>query len=372
MNQRNGTGNLKISKKPINKGKMSETIMEDREEKINSILSRDSWYDGVFVYGVKSTMIYCRPSCPSRKPNPENITIFGTPSEAENAGYRPCLRCQPKEFHPPNEAMVERITSFIVGHMDEKISLSRLAEEFNVSKYHLQRTFKSVLGITPRQYQEVKRLELFKSHIKNGQKVDDAMYGSGFGSRSRLYEKVPEKMGMTPTEYREGGTDVRIHFAVFETHLTKILVARTTRGVCAVYLGEYESELTDQLYEEYPYAGILQDEEALREVIEPLKMYFEGGDFNPRLPLDIHRTAFQWKVLKAIQEIPPGETRSYSELAESIGNPNAARAVANACAKNPVAVMIPCHRVLRKNGGLGGYRWGVPLKKQLIELEKMG
>jgi AraC family transcriptional regulator, regulatory protein of adaptative response / methylated-DNA-[protein]-cysteine methyltransferase len=351
---------------------MSEMTMADREEKINAVMSRDSEYDGVFVYGVKSTKIYCRPSCPSRRPNPENIVIFASSIKAEDAGYRSCLRCKPKESNRPNEAMVERITSFISGHIDEKISLSRLADEFNVSKHHLQRTFKSVLGITPRQYQEAKRLELFKSHIKNGHKVDDAMYGSGFGSRSRLYEKVPEKMGMTPTEYREGGTDVMIRFAVFDTTLTKILVARTVRGVCAVYLGEYESELTDQLHEEYPYADILQDEEALREVIEPLKMYFEGGNFNPRLPLDIHRTAFQWKVLKAIQEIPPGETRSYSELAESIGQPRAVRAVASACAKNPVAVMIPCHRVLRKNGGLGGYRWGVPLKKQLLEHEKMG
>lgn len=269
--------------------------MGTAEDKIRAVLDRDSSYDGKFVYGVKSTCIYCRPSCPSRRPRPENIVLFDSPKEAEDAGYRACLKCGPSEYHPPNEAFVERITNYIAQNLDSKLTLGRLAEEFNVSKYHLQRTFKSVLGMSPRQYIESRRLDLFKSHIRNGENVESAMSGSGFKSRSRLYEKVPRKLGMTPTEYRE--------------------------------------------------------------------------DYNPRLPLDIHRTAFQWKVLKAIQEIPPGETKTYSELAESIGNPLAVRAVASACARNPVGILVPCHRVLRKDGGLGGYRWGLPLKERLLEHE---
>ncbi len=343
--------------------------MITREDKIKAIMDRESIHDGEFVYGVKTTRIYCRPSCPSRRPKLENIVLFDSPNEAEDAGYRACLRCEPSEYYPPNEAFVERITNYIARNIDEKLTLGRLAEEFEVSKYHLQRTFKSVLGMSPRQYIEAQRLELFKSHIRNGENVESAMTGSGFKSRSRLYEKVSDKLGMTPTEYREGGTDVSIWYTVIETAITKVLVARTERGICALYMGENESRLVVALMEEYPYASITRDDEGLREAVGPLTSYFDGANFNPRLPLDIHRTAFQWRVLKAIQEIPPGETRTYSELAESIGNPKASRAVASACGRNPVGILVPCHRVLRKDGGLGGYRWGLPLKEKLLEYE---
>jgi AraC family transcriptional regulator of adaptative response/methylated-DNA-[protein]-cysteine methyltransferase len=344
--------------------------MSSQDERVKAVLERDKLYDGVFVYGVKSTGIYCRPSCGSRRPAPENIELFNTPAEAEAAGYRACLRCNPAEYLNPNEVFVERITSYIAAHIDEKHTLESLADMFDVSKYHLQRTFKSVLGVSPRQYIEAKRLELFKNRIKNGEKVDKAMYNSGFRSRSRLYEKVPEKIGMTPTEYREGGTDVSIRYSVFQTSITKVLLARTDKGICALYLGDDEEPLVDELMKEFPYAMITRDDAGLTEFIKPLNDYFEGRDFNPRLPLDIHRTAFQWQVLKAIQEIPPGETKSYSDLAESIGRPKAVRAVANACGRNPVSVLIPCHRVLRKNGGLGGYHWGVKIKKQLLAHEE--
>jgi AraC family transcriptional regulator of adaptative response/methylated-DNA-[protein]-cysteine methyltransferase len=344
--------------------------MNQDEDRKQAVLDRDSRYDGTFVYGVKTTGIYCRPSCASRRPNPENIVIFYTPREAEDAGYRPCLRCNPSEYLNPNEVFVEKITSYIAEHIDEKITLARLAEEFDFSKHHLQRTFKSVLGVSPRQYAEALRLESFKDRIRDGEKVNQAMYGSGFSSRSRLYEKVSEKLGMTPTEYREGGADVAIRYAVFETSITKVLVARTQRGICALYMGDNETPLIKSLLEEFPYANIERDDMGLHGVTEPLGEYFEGRDFNPRLPLDIHRTAFQWKVLKAIQDIPLGETKTYSELAATIGNPRAVRAVAGACAKNPVSILIPCHRVLRKNGALGGYRWGLQLKQWLLEHEK--
>jgi AraC family transcriptional regulator of adaptative response/methylated-DNA-[protein]-cysteine methyltransferase len=343
--------------------------MSTREDKIRTVLDRDPTFDGQFIYGVKSTRIYCRPSCPSRRPKPENIVLFDSPGDAEEAGYRACLRCTPIEHHPPNEAFVEGITNHIARNIEEKLTLGRLAEAFNVSKYHLQRTFKSVLGMSPRQYIEAKRLELFKTHIRNGENVDSAMYGAGFKSRSRLYEKVPDKLGMTPTEYRGGGPNVSIWYTVIETSITKVLVARTGRGICALYMGKSESQLVDALMEEFPYALISWDDEGLRNAVTPLTSYFDGENYNPRLPLDIHRTAFQWKVLKAIQEIPPGETQTYSELAESIGNPKAVRAVASACARNPVGILVPCHRVLRKDGGLGGYRWGLPLKERLLEHE---
>ena len=344
--------------------------MSSQSERVKAVLERDTLYDGVFVYGVKSTGIYCRPSCGARKPNPENIELFDTPEEAEAAGYRPCLRCNPSEYLNPNEVFVERITSYIASHLDENLTLQRLADEFGVSKYHLQRTFKSVLGVSPRQYAEAKRLEEFKTRIRDGEKVDRAMYDSGFRSRSRLYEKVPEKMGMTPTEYREGGSDVRIHYSVFQTSITKVLMARTEKGICTLSLGDDEEPLIAELMKEFPYAEIIRDDEGLTEFITPLQDYFEGRDFNPRLPLDIHRTAFQWQVLKAIQEIPAGETKTYSDLAERIGRPTAVRAVANACGRNPVSVLIPCHRVLRKNGELGGYHWGVKIKKQLLAHEE--
>jgi AraC family transcriptional regulator of adaptative response/methylated-DNA-[protein]-cysteine methyltransferase len=344
--------------------------MSSNSERVQAVLERDTLYDGVFVYGVKSTGIYCRPSCGSRKPTPENIELFDTPAEAEASGFRACLRCNPAEYLSPNEVFVERITSYIAAHIDEKHTLQSLADTFDVSKYHLQRTFTSVIGVSPRQYIEAKRLELFKNHIKNGEKVDKAMYGSGFSSRSRLYEKVPEKLGMTPTEYREGGSDVSITYSVFQTSITNVLLARTEKGICALYLGDDEEPLIDELMKEFPYAEIIRDEEGLTEFIKPLNDYFEGRDFNPRLPLDIHRTAFQWQVLKAIQEIPPGETKSYSDLAERIGRPKAVRAVANTCGRNPVSVLIPCHRVLRKNGELGGYHWGIKIKKQLLAHEE--
>ena len=340
-----------------------------KDERIQAVLDRDDKLDGEFVYGVKSTKIFCRPSCPSRRPKLENIIIFDTLQMAEDAGFRPCKRCNPKHFLPPSEALIERITNYIALHLEKKLTLSHLASEFNVSKYHLQRTFKSVLGISPRQFIESKRLESFKARIRDGENVDSAMTKAGFKSRSRLYEKVPEKLGMTPTEYKEGGYSTSIWFTTFDTLITKVLIARTSRGICALYLGNNEEGLIGALEMEYPNASLDRDESRLSESVNQLKSYFDGNNYNPRLPLDVHRTTFQWKVLKAIQNIPIGETRTYSQLAESLGNVKAVRAVANACANNPVGVLIPCHRVVRKNGGLGGYRWGVPLKERLLQHE---
>jgi AraC family transcriptional regulator of adaptative response/methylated-DNA-[protein]-cysteine methyltransferase len=341
-----------------------------QEEKRGAVYTRDNEYDGSFVYGVSSTGIYCKPSCPSKKPKEENMVFFGSPSEAEVSGFRPCKRCHPEKVeHSPTEYLVKAITGFIDSNLDERLTLEVLSQEFDISPHHLQRSFKKVMGISPRQYTESRRLERFKDGLRNGAKVDSAMQSSGFTSRSRLYEKTPGKIGMTPTEYRQGGPDVLISYTVTVTPFSKLLVATTERGVCAVYLGNSEPRLLELLREEYQAARIVRDDATLERFVGPLLDYFDGKNFNPSLPLDIHRTAFQWRVYEAIQSIPPGTTTTYSEIAEEIGRSKASRAVANACASNPVSLIVPCHRVVRKDGGLGGYTGGIELKEKLLRHE---
>jgi AraC family transcriptional regulator of adaptative response/methylated-DNA-[protein]-cysteine methyltransferase len=318
------------------------------KEKVEAVYNRDSDYDSAFVYGVSSTGIYCRPSCPSKKPLEENLVLFDSASEAEESGYRPCKRCEPgKKDHSPKEYFVKSVADFIDNNLDERLTLEELSIRFKVSPGHLQRTFKKALGISPRQYAESK-----------------------FSSRSRLYEKAPAKIGMTPTEYRHGGSNLLISYSVTKTQFSRLLVATTERGVCAVYLGDSESGLVELLQKEYPGARIVRDDAALEKFVEPLLDYFHGRDFNPSLSLDIHKTAFQWRVYQAIQSIPPGTTKAYSEIAEEIGSPRAARAVAGACASNPVSIIVPCHRVVRKDGGLGGYTGGIKLKEKLLRHEE--
>ena len=341
------------------------------KEKIEAVYTRNSEYDDTFVYGVSSTGIYCRPSCTSKKPLEENLVFFDSASEAEESGYRPCKRCEPeKKEHSPKEDFVKAVTGFIDNNLDERLTLEELSVRFKVSPGHLQRTFKKTLGISPRQYAESKRLERFKDGLRNGEKVETAMSSSGFSSRSRLYEKAPTKIGMTPTEYRHGGLNLLISYSVTRTQFSKLLVATTERGVCAVYLGDSESRLVELLQKEYPGARIVRDDATLEQFVEPLLDYFHGRDFNPSLSLDIHKTAFQWRVYQAIQSIPPGTTKTYSEIAEEIGSPRAARAVAGACASNPVSIIVPCHRVVRKDGGLGGYTGGIGLKEKLLRHEE--
>jgi AraC family transcriptional regulator of adaptative response/methylated-DNA-[protein]-cysteine methyltransferase len=341
------------------------------KEKIDAVYTRNGEYDDTFVYGVSSTGIYCRPSCPSKKPLKENLVFFDSASEAEESGYRPCKRCEPgKKGHSPKEDFVKSVADFIDNNLDERLTLEELSVRFKVSPGHLQRTFKRVLEISPRQYAESKRLERFKNGLRNGEKVETAMSSSGFSSRSRLYEKTPTKIGMTPTEYRRGGSNVLISYSVTETPFSKLLVATTEQGVCAVHLGDSEPRLVELLQKEFPGARIVRDDATLERFMTPLLDYFDGKDFNPTLPLDIHKTAFQWRVYQAIQSIPPGTTKTYSKLAEEIGSPRAARAVAGACASNPVPIIIPCHRVVRKDGGLGGYTGGIELKEKLLRHEE--
>lgn len=346
----------------------------EREVYWQAVETRDARFDGVFVYGVRSTGVYCKPSCPSRRPRRDKVALFHAREEAEGAGFRACLRCKPREAATPDPRteLVLRVCRRIEECEGVAPSLEELGAEACVSPHHLQRTFKSLTGITPRQYAAALRLRLFKSRVKEGVDVTAAMYDAGYGSSSRLYEQASERLGMTPATYRRKGKGMNITYAIADSHLGRILVAATERGVCSVQLGDGDEELEAALAAEYPAANISRDETRLGNVVEGLLRHLEGSQPDIRLRLDLQATAFQLRVWDELRRIPYGSTRSYAEVAEAIGQPTATRAVARACATNPVALVTPCHRVVRTGGELGGYRWGVGRKKRLLEQERTG
>jgi len=337
-----------------------------------AVESKDAHFNGVFVYGVRSTGVYCKPSCPSRRPRREKVEFFHTREEAEAAGFRACLRCKPREAAAldPRAELVLQVCRRIEEREGVAPSLEELSAESGVSPHHLQRTFKSLTGITPRQYAASLRLRLFKSRVKEGEDVTAAMYDAGYGSSSRLYEDASGRLGMTPATYRRKGKGMNIDYAIADSHLGRLLVAATERGVCSVQLGDADEELESALASEYPAAEIKRDETRLGDVVEGLLCHLEGSRPNLGLPLDLQATAFQLRVWDELRRIPYGSTRSYAEVAEAIGRPTATRAVARACATNPVALVTPCHRVVRTGGALGGYRWGVGRKERLLEQER--
>lgn len=342
----------------------------DERGRWQAVMGRDARFDGAFVYAVRSTGIYCRPSCPSRRPRREQVTFFNLPRAAEGAGFRSCRRCRPAQVsaRDPRVARVERVCRYIDAHLDSALPLARLAGEAGLSPHHFQRTFKQLMGISPRQYAEARRLASFKAQVRKGETVTSAIYGAGYGSGSRLYERASRQLGMTPSAYRKGGRGMQLRYAVAASPLGRLLVAATERGIAAVSLGESEAALEDALRAEYPAATVERDDVALaprvRAVLDRL-----AGSGGPELPLDINATAFQWRVWQELLRIPAGATRSYGEVARALGRPSAARAVARACASNPVALVIPCHRVVASDGSLGGYRWGAERKKRLLERE---
>jgi AraC family transcriptional regulator of adaptative response/methylated-DNA-[protein]-cysteine methyltransferase len=344
----------------------------DEEIRWRAVQTRDAKFDRIFVYAVRSTGIYCKPSCASRKPRRERVTFFPSREDAEVAGFRACRRCQPQDVsaRAPQTEMVIRACRLIEESNDESISLAKLGAEIGVSPHHLQRTFKSITGVSPRQYAAAHRLEQFKTQIRKGEGVTNAMYDAGYGSSSRLYEKAPEQLGMTPKTYARGGRGMNINYTVADSPLGKLLVATTKRGICAVTLGDSESELEASLAVEYPNADIHRDGNESSEAIEQLLSYLAGDERRLDLPLDLQATAFQLSVWEELRRIPYGSTRSYSEVAESLGQPKAVRAVARACATNPVALVTPCHRVVKADGSLSGYRWGVERKARLLAREK--
>jgi AraC family transcriptional regulator of adaptative response/methylated-DNA-[protein]-cysteine methyltransferase len=338
-----------------------------------AVLEKDARFNGIFVYGVRSTGIYCKPSCPSRRPRRAKVSFFAATEAAEGKGFRACLRCRPRAraASDPRVRLVLHVCRSIEAHALEGVpSLTELGAELNVSPHHLQRTFKSITGVTPRQYAAAHRLKQFKSRIKDGEDVTAAMYDAGFGSSSRLYEKSSEHLGMTPATYRRRGKDMKINYAIVDCHLGRMLVAGTERGVCTVQFGARDEALEEALATEYPAASITRDDSGLGDWIEELLHHLEGSQPNLKLPLDLQATAFQTRVWDELRRIPYGVTRSYAKVAEAIGQPTAARAVARACATNPVALITPCHRVVREGGHLGGYRWGLDRKEKLLEVER--
>ena len=342
------------------------------EQYWQAVLSRDTTVDGTFVYGVRSTGIYCNPSCPSRRPQRQQVTFFAESAAAEQAGFRACRRCYPDavSLQQVQVATVQQVCRYIELHPHESLTLNVLGKQVAMSAFHLQRLFKRVMGITPRQYVEACRLGLLKEQLHDGDAVTKALYEAGYNSSSRLYEHTQAQLGMTPTLYRRGGKGMSITYTIVNCALGRLLVAATTKGVCAVSLGSSDTDLEAALANEYPAAERRRDGSSLVLWVNALLEHLNGERPHLQLPLDVQATAFQWRVWTELQNIPYGSTRSYSEIAKIVGNPHAARAVAQACANNPVAIAIPCHRVVRENGELGGYRWGAERKKHLLAQEQ--
>ncbi len=337
----------------------------------DAVMHRDASRDGEFFFAVSTTGVYCRPSCAAKRPRRENVTFYRSVEEAERAGYRACLRCRPKAVSANGTIeRVKEICRYIERNLDEPVTLSRLAQIFRQSPYHLQRTFKAVLGVSPRAYADSCRMNQLKRNLQAGHTVTRAMYDAGYSSSSRLYEKTSSQLGMTPDKYRRGAIAARIRYTFAASPLGPMLIAATDRGLCAIHFAHSQDELEQGLRHEFPFAQRTRDDEGLNEWTELLLDHLRGEKLDATLPLDIQATAFQRRVWEYLQSIPYGSSRSYSQVARGIGKPKACRAVARACAANPVAVAIPCHRVVRDNGQLGGYRWGIKRKEKLLAMER--
>ncbi len=332
-------------------------------------LSKDSSMDGVFVVAVKTTGIYCRPSCPARKPKRENVLFFLDCDEAEANGFRPCLRCHPRLVIPDERPeALRRACEFLED--EEGGTLAEVSARAGISTFQLQRLFKRTLGMTPGRYREARRVERLKEGLRNGRSVTRAMYDAGYSSSSRLYESAGEHLGMTPATYGRGGRGVTVRYHISGSPLGYLLVAGTERGVCAVRLGESAADLRAALEAEFPQAHIEPDAGTIGGWVSQIAEQLEGARPRLDLPVDVQGTAFQRRVWQALREIAYGSTRTYAEIAEAIGQPRAARAVGQACASNPVPLVIPCHRVIRSDGDPGGYGLGVERKRRLLEMEK--
>jgi len=358
----------------------AEYIELDREQLWAAVQARDASFDGHLIYAVRSTGVYCRPSCPSRRPRPAQVMFFATPDEARVAGYRACRRCRPDEAIE-DAVLIPRAREYIDARIDADDALPSLREltaVLEVTPARLRRLFKQHTGLTPMQYARGRRLARFKAGLREQASVADAMYGAGYGSTSRIYESATAQLGMTPASYRKGGAGAVIQFMVSESPLGGLLVAATATGVCAVKLGDDPERLIAELHKEFPAANFQRAEpnrpdqrsEGLSGWAGAIMDYLDGNSEDVSLPLDVHATVFQWRVWQKLQAIPRGQTTTYGQLAQELGQSSASRAVGQACASNPVALIVPCHRALRKDGSLGGYRWGTERKAQLLEQER--
>ena len=341
----------------------------------SAVARRDRSFDGRFVYAVSSTRIYCRPSCSSRRPTKSGVEFFETPAEAERAGYRACKRCRPTSGGASEiELAVTRASEFIMRHLDERVTLDVLARETGLSASHLQREFKRLLGISPREYQAAERRRRLADRLRRGDTVSRATYDAGFGSSSRVYERSVESLGMSPAAVRKAGEGHRIQFGIVDSSYGRLLVAWTEHGVCSVAFGDDDRRLERTLRSDFSRADIRPAGPAIHEwataIVRSLDGQGGGGGATSAIPIDVQGTAFQRRVWRELQRIPRGTTMSYSKVASLVGRPGAARAVARACATNPVALVVPCHRVVREDGTLGGYRWGIERKRGILDAEQ--
>jgi AraC family transcriptional regulator of adaptative response/methylated-DNA-[protein]-cysteine methyltransferase len=345
----------------------AETLNDPRW---GAVVARDPNADGAFFYSVKTTGVYCRPSCGARTARPENVAFHATTADAERAGFRPCKRCRPDQPSraQQNAAVVADLCRYIES-AEVPPTLDDLAQRAGLSVFHLHRVFKETTGVTPRAYAAAHRVKRMRAELAGDASVTDAIFGAGFNSSSRFYEKADELLGMTPTTYRAGGANTEIRFAIGQCSLGAILVARSARGLCAISLGDDPEALAHELQDRFPHARLIGDDPDFAALVARVVGFVEAPGVGLDLPLDVRGTAFQQRVWQALREIPAGRTASYSDIATRIGAPKAVRAVAQACSANTLAVAIPCHRVVRQDGDVSGYRWGVQRKRTLLERE---
>ena len=346
------------------------TIFADESARWQAVSTRDERADGAFVYGVSSTHIYCRASCPSRRPRRENARFFETPENAQQAGFRACKRCRPANFASDQIARARKACRIIEANEGAAISLEELGKRVGASPFHLQRSFKRAVGISPSEYAQSLRLGQLKAALQRGESVLNAALDAGYNSTGGLYQNAAAQMGMTPATYGHGGENARIWFGFVPCELGRVLVAATATGVCSIALGDDERALETDLRADFSAATIERDDARLGEHLQLVIELCNGEAPHRALPLDVRATAFQARVWRELRAIPVGQTRSYAQIADALEMPTASRAVARACATNPVALAVPCHRVVRGDGNLAGYRWGIERKKRLLELER--
>jgi AraC family transcriptional regulator of adaptative response/methylated-DNA-[protein]-cysteine methyltransferase len=355
---------------PVRPRPAADKTWKTETERWDAVRARDHAADGAFVYSVRTTGVYCRPSCAARLPRRENVRFHNACVEAERAGFRPCKRCRPNE-----RALAERQAAAVaqvcrmIEAAEELPSLDILAHRAGLSRFHFHRVFKAVTGVTPKAYAQAHRAERLRDELGRGGTVTEAIYGAGFNSSSRFYEASSDLLGMTPSAFRAGGSGAVIRFAVGECSLGAVLVAATEKGVCAIELGDDPDHLVRALQDQFPQAKLIGGDREFEQLIARVVGFLEMPGRGLDLPLDIRGSAFQQRVWRALRDIPVGSTASYSEIAKRIGRPKAVRAVAQACAANRLALAIPCHRVVRTDGSLSGYRWGVERKRALLQKE---
>ena len=342
----------------------------DHDPRWSALASRDPKADARFVYAVRTTGIYCRPSCPARRPKPQNVEFHDTCAAAERAGFRPCLRCHPRgpAIRDSHAAVVADICQYLAS-APEQSDLKSLAKRAGLSSYHFHRVFKATTGLTPKAYTMAQRAQRIGAELRHSSTVTQAYQDAGYNSSGRFYANARDIIGMTPTSFRKGGLDTQIHFAFGQSSLGLVLAARSKRGLCAILLGDHRQTLREDLQERFPSAALVPADADFDYWVDQVVTLVDAPQTGCNLPLEIRGTAFQQRVWQALRKIPVGSTASYTQVAQRIGAPKSARAVALACGANALAVAIPCHRVVRSDGTVSGYRWGIGRKRALLELE---